>query len=165
MQSYDLSRLSILIVEKSPLLRSVFRQVLMEMGIERVETVDSIEKSFSAFNSIDPDIVLVDWSPDFDGIGLLEQIRRDKESCNPYVPVILMSANTDTSQILLARDSGITEFLAKPVSPKSLYERIVAITRQDRSFIRSNSFFGPDRRRKSSEFAGEDRRGQAHAAE
>jgi hypothetical protein len=46
-----------------------------------------------------------------------------------------------------ARDAGVTEFLAKPISAKGLYQRIVNVVANPRPFIKTKTYFGPDRRR------------------
>ncbi len=46
-----------------------------------------------------------------------------------------------------ARDAGITEFVAKPISAKALHERIVNVVANPRRFINTASYFGRDRRR------------------
>ena len=57
-----------------------------------------------------------------------------------------------------ARDSGVTEIIAKPVSLRSLYSRIVAVIERPRPFIRTPDYFGPDRRRRQIPIDFEDRR-------
>jgi len=49
--------------------------------------------------------------------------------------------------VMVARDAGITEFLTKPISAKSLYERIVNVVVRPRPFVKTKTYFGPDRRR------------------
>ena len=51
------------------------------------------------------------------------------------------------NMLVAARDAGITEFLAKPVSSKALYQRIVSVIANPRPFIKTKTYFGPDRRR------------------
>jgi hypothetical protein len=48
---------------------------------------------------------------------------------------------------MVARDAGITEFLAKPISAKSLYDRILNVVLKPRPFVKTKTYFGPDRRR------------------
>ena len=60
--------------------------------------------------------------------------------------------------MLQARDAGVTEFMAKPVSVKALCARINAIIDAPRPFIRANGYFGPDRRRRVLPFNGPERR-------
>jgi hypothetical protein len=58
-----------------------------------------------------------------------------------------------------ARDSGITEFLAKPIAAKALCERILSVVLSPRPFVQTKSYFGPDRRRNVvSNYAGPERR-------
>lgn len=151
MNNVDISHLSILIVDKNPLLRTVFRQVLRELGARTVEAVSSVEAGFDAVRNRNPDIILADWGPDCDGLGLLRRIRMDPQSPNPYVPVIVCSANTEAEAVLSARDMGMSEYLAKPVLAKSLYQRIARVVMEQRSFVKTGEFFGPDRRRHEDE--------------
>jgi hypothetical protein len=61
--------------------------------------------------------------------------------------------------VTAARDAGVTEFLAKPISAKGLYERIVNVVASPRPFIKTKSYFGPDRRRMiSPNYVGPERR-------
>ena len=59
------------------------------------------------------------------------------------------AGHTEAHRITYARDIGATEFLCKPISAKSLYSRIISIIENERQFVRSEDFFGPDRRRRA----------------
>ena len=143
----------------------MLRGILRELGITNVYDASNPEAGFEEFNLQLPDVVLVDWSPDFDGIGLLSRIRNDPESKSPYVPVIMVTAFGEAERVFEARDAGMTEYLTKPVSGQRLYQRISAIVKSNRDFIRATEFFGPDPRRRDKDHQGEDRRGKAPAAE
>ncbi len=162
MEYVDLSGISVLIVDPNPLLRTVFRQVLREFGATNIEAVSTPEAGFDTFNTQLPDIVLVDWSPNCDGLALLNRIRNDPASANCFAPVIVTSANTGEAHIVNARDGGMSEFLAKPVSAKTLYTRIARIACESRPFVRADRFFGPDRRRRAVELGQPDRRTSMH---
>jgi hypothetical protein len=61
--------------------------------------------------------------------------------------------------VLQARDTGVSEFLCKPISAKALYDRIYSIVMHPRPFIRTKSYFGPDRRRaENPAYSGAERR-------
>jgi len=61
--------------------------------------------------------------------------------------------------VVAARDAGVTEFLAKPISAKALYQRVLNVVANPRPFIRTRSYFGPDRRRNANpNYAGPERR-------
>ena len=168
MSQYDRSKLTVLVIEKQPPMRTMFREVLKQLGVGTIHTAASPEAGFEEFNETTPDLMLVDWAPDFGGLALVRDIRTHEDSVFPQVPVIMITAFTETNHIYEALDAGMTEYLAKPVSARLLYQRIVSVIENNRLFIRVNGFSGPDRRRKRRYVnGGEDRRretGRANAA-
>ena len=91
-------------------------------------------------------------------VNFLEMVRLDKSSPNRFVPVIVYSSFTEERQVMRARDMGMTEFLAMPISARTVYSRICAVIEHPRPFVRSPDFFGPDRRRRQAPFNHEERR-------
>ncbi|MGB1875916.1 MAG: response regulator, partial [Rhodospirillaceae bacterium] len=69
---------------------------------------------------------------------------------------IMLTGFSERGRIVSARDSGINEYLLKPVSPRSLYSLIRAIIEQPCRFVKTKAYFGPDRRRGSEIFYGPD---------
>ncbi len=112
-----------------------------------------------------PDIVLTDWAmPIFDGLELTQMIRQPNANANPYVPIIMLTGHSERKRVIAARDAGITEFLAKPISAKALYQRILNVVINPRPFIKSKSYFGPDRRRNTvANYTGPERRKNSHS--
>lgn len=161
MKMYDLSQISVLIVEKHPPMRTMLRQILHEFGVGNVYDASSPELGFEEFNESEPDLVLVDWAPDFDGLSLVRDIRTHEDSIFPQAPVIMVTAYNESNHIFEALDAGMTEYLSKPVSAKLLYLRIASVIDNKRRFIRANGFIGPDRRRRDNLFGGDDRRGDS----
>src|ERR1044072_2792735 len=97
--------------------------------------------------------------PIFDGLELAQMIRQPDANTNPYVPSIMLTGHSEKNSVVSQRDAGITEFLAKPFSAKSLYQRILNVVANPRPFIRTKSYFGPDRRRNvNPNYAGPERR-------
>ncbi len=92
-------------------------------------------------------------------MAFLTKVRQDEDTPDPFVPVVVCTANTEYRHICIARDKGMTDFLSKPVSAHTIYSRICAMVEDDRYFIRNTDFFGPDRRRyQNVEYPGNDRR-------
>ena len=85
--------------------------------------------------------------PIFDGLELTQMIRQPGANANPYVPIIMLTGHSEKKRVIAARDAGVTEFLAKPISAKALYQRIVNVVANPRPFIKTKTYFGPDRRR------------------
>jgi DNA-binding response OmpR family regulator len=82
-----------------------------------------------------------------DGLELAETIRSGQAGVDPYLPILLIIAYTEMHTILQARDAGVNEFLAKPISAKLVYCRIRSMIEHPRPYVRAEEFFGPDRRR------------------
>lgn len=158
MAEYNLSNVNILFADQSKALRTVLRSVLRELGVRRMTVASNAEEAFEAFVATPHDLVLTDWGPAFDGIGLALRIRRDEASPNQFVPIIVMTANTERRHVYEALDAGMTEFLAKPVSAMLIYRRIRAVIENHRRFVKIGRFFGPDRRRRTVEAVPQERR-------
>ncbi len=124
------------------------RSLLETFGIERVDCAVDGEEGFRKFCLGNHDIVIADWMmKPMDGISLSRRIRNDPKSPNQFVPVILITGFSEKRRVIQARDAGITEFLVKPFNARDLYRRISQVIEKPRQFIRSEDFFGPDRRR------------------
>ncbi len=157
-RSYDISRLRCMIIEKNDYILDMERGVLRTMG---VRTLDEARHPFEAFDRfvIKPaDIVFCDWAPGMDGLEFLKLVRRDPETPNPFVPVIMVTAFTRRSHVIRARDAGMTEYLAKPISATLLYSRIRSVIETHRAFIKAGLYFGPNRRRHAAKWEGPERR-------
>jgi len=86
-------------------------------------------------------------------------IRQPGANNNPYVPIIMLTGHSEKKRVIAARDAGVTEFLAKPISAKWLYQRVLNVVANPRPFIRTRSYFGPDRRRNTNpNYIGPERR-------
>ena len=96
------------------------------------------------------DLVLCDLAmKPMDGLEFSRDVRTGEDSPNPFVPIIMITGHTERHHVEAARDAGVTEFLAKPITAHSLFSRIAEIVERPRAFVRSETYFGPDRRRKA----------------
>ena len=124
------------------------KSILATFGVGTVHTAKNGEDGFKLFCSLNPDIVIADWMmKPMDGISLTRRIRNDAASPNHFTPVILMTGFSEKRRVIQARDAGVTEFLVKPFNARDMYRRISQVIERPRQFVRSEDFFGPDRRR------------------
>ncbi len=149
--AYNFEDVKILIVDDNFPMLTLLKAMLTRFGVGTILTASNGDMAFKSFVRHNPDIVISDWmmAPS-NGVELAQMIRDDKASPNPYVPFILMTGFSEEHRVTMARDVGITEFLLKPFSAMDLYKRIVTIIEAPRQFVRSEDFFGPDRRRRDS---------------
>lgn len=147
---YDFSLLKVLVVDDSKNMQKLLYTILRALGVRRIECVDTSEDAMEELRRFEADLVICDWNmAPVDGLTFCKELRSGPNSPNPYVPIIMLTGHTETERVLESRDAGINHFLAKPVSVKALSDRIVSLIDHPRPFIRTQHFFGPDRRRKN----------------
>jgi len=96
------------------------------------------------------DCVITDLSmTPIDGIELTRMIRNETQSPYPKVPIVMVTGHTERARVEAARDAGVTEFIAKPINIQKLRSRLTEIVERPRTFVRCESYSGPDRRRRS----------------
>ena len=149
MRSIDFSNISVLVAEYNNYMRQTIRSILRTFNIGDIIEMQNPDDAWDMFCATPPDVVFADWAPGFNGMGLLQKIRRDPKSPNPFVPIIIVTSMSDKKNVLTARDLGMTEFLAKPFSPKQIFLRLRIVAEQPRAFIKTGNFFGPDRRHRN----------------
>lgn len=161
MEEYDLSRLGILIVDQNQHMLSILRTALHELGIVDLRDTHDPDQAFQLFKDQQPDLIISDWVPGRDELKFLNKVRDPNISPNPFIPIIIVTAYSEKPNVLAARDLGMTEFLAAPVSVKAIYDHICSVIKDDRPFIKETKFFGPDRRRHlTKSYQGENRRSE-----
>jgi CheY-like chemotaxis protein len=156
----DFTKLRFLVIDDNPFMRKVVKALLHGFGTREVLEAEDGATGLEAFMTHSPDIILLDWEmPILDGLEVTRLIRQPTTSVNPFAPIIMVSGHAEKRRVIMARDAGVNEFLAKPVSSKGLYDRILGVVAFPRPFIRTKSYFGPDRRRgASNNYGGTDRR-------
>ncbi|MSP49690.1 MAG: response regulator [Alphaproteobacteria bacterium] len=159
--TYNFERISLLIADPSRYMRSLFLGLARSYGFRSILEAADGAVALDRLREHHVDIVLVDGSmTPMDGFEFTKTVRTSPEIPNPFVPVIMVSAHTELGQVRRARDSGVTEFLAKPISAKTLLVRLCSVIDNQRAFVRAAKFIGPDRRRHTDQaFQGQERRG------
>ena len=141
--------LKALIVEDNIHMRVLLRELLHSVGIREVHEASNGAAGITAMRERKCDLILSDMAmAPMDGIEFTRTVRTSDQSPNPFVPIVMITGHTEKYRVEMARDAGVTEFLAKPVTAKNLYSRLAEIVERPRAFVRSEGYFGPDRRRK-----------------
>ncbi|MDE1147658.1 MAG: response regulator [Azospirillaceae bacterium] len=166
---YRLDGLSVLVADDNRFVRTILVTVLRGLGIGRVLQAESGEEATAILDvatqmqgASDIDLVFADhlMAP-VDGLELLKWVRGHEHEKLKFLPFVMMSGEADAAAVRLARDGGVTEYLAKPMSVVNVASRILAIVDKPRPFVRAPGYVGPDRRRQILPYPGEERRGAA----
>ena len=119
---------TLLFIEDDEAIRTALQLVLEDEGYEVAVAGDG-ETGIKMFGQIDPDLVLLDLRlPDISGFEVCRAIRRTS-----ITPVIMVTAQTDTSDLVNGFDAGADDYVTKPVVPKELAARIRAALRRTQS--------------------------------
>jgi DNA-binding response OmpR family regulator len=116
---------SVLLVEDDPRVRRVLQLALTEEGY-LVHAAGTGEEGLSRLADDPPDVVLLDLMlPDIDGFSVCRRIRRSSD-----VPVIMVTARTDTHDVVGGLEAGADDYVTKPLVAKELSARIRALLRR-----------------------------------
>ena len=159
-----LQSLDILLVDDNPNMRAIVSTMLKSVGVGRVREVDDGAAALAALKDRPADLAIVDFKMlPVDGVTFTHLIRTAKDSPNPYLPIIMMTGHSDKRRVTEARDAGVTEFVTKPLTAKALLDRLHAVIFRPRPYVKTDSYFGPDRRRRNdANYRGEKRRVADH---
>ncbi len=150
--------LDLLVVDDHRLTRAIIGEILSAIGRPRIRFAEDGAEAIEQILLSPPDIAVVDFHMPFDGIALLDFIRRAARSPDPSLPVIIMTSMTERSRVEAFRDAGADEIIVKPFTAKTVLSRIAAVIDRPRAFIHSRQFVGPDRRRSVEPYDGPSRR-------
>jgi two-component system, chemotaxis family, chemotaxis protein CheY len=165
MNGYRFDRLKIMVVDDNVHMRKLVVTIVQAFGATQVvEAVDG-DQAWKLMRQANPDVIFLDWVMDgISGLEFAKMVRTSPQTPNPFVPIIMLTGYTRVDHVRQARDAGVNEFLAKPVSVKAILSRLISVIEHPRPFVRTKSYFGPCRRRRGDgEYRGPERRVTADA--
>lgn len=156
----SLAKLKVLVVDDNQHMTSIVKTILRGFGVKDSFEAHNADDALDLLRSQSVDLIVLDYAMDpVDGPQLARMIRTGPESSHTFAPIIMLTAYAEKSKVEAARDAGVTEFCAKPVSAAELYRKVRVAINAPRSFIRTPLYFGPDRRRRDDlSYDGKERR-------
>jgi class 3 adenylate cyclase/CheY-like chemotaxis protein len=117
----------ILVVDDSPMNVEILQARLMAQGYEVVTAGDG-EQALAAVREQQPDLILLDVNmPKLDGFEVCRRLRADQTL--PFTPIVLVTARTDTKDVVAGLEAGGDEYLTKPVDQAALVARVKSMLR------------------------------------
>lgn len=112
---------TILVVDDDDALAEMVGIVLAQEGFETV-ICETGDQAADAFRSNNPDLILLDFMlPGMNGIEVCTQIRQESD-----VPIIMLTAKSDTEDVVRGLEAGADDYIAKPFKPAELLARVRA---------------------------------------
>ena len=117
----------ILVVDDNPTNRDILEARLTANGYEVLHAGDG-EEALTAVKEHLPDLILLDvMMPKLDGIEVCRRLKADPAL--PFMPIVLVTAKSDSQDIVDGLDAGADEYLTKPIDQKTLVARVKALLR------------------------------------
>jgi two-component system chemotaxis response regulator CheY len=142
--------LKMLLVDDNHHMRVLLSEILRAIGVRQVFEANDGAEALQIMRTHQIDIIMTDLAMQpLDGIDFVRLLRNSPDSPNPMAPVIMITGHSTSRRVTEARDVGVNEFLSKPVTARGVLERIAQVVDNPRAFVRTATYFGPDRRRKT----------------
>ena len=135
----------VLIAEDNQYLRKLIRNLLVNVGIKKIdEAVDGLA-GFEAIKNLEPDIVILDWElPLLNGAELVRIVRTPGMLARPAIPIVMFCASAERWRIAEAKRLGVDGYLTMPISAKTLLDRIISILAKSRPVVAPGGDRGHD---------------------
>lgn len=119
---YEIQIMKVLLVDDSGVMRKIISRALHALWIEDVvEAADGVEALEKFGDGAGFDLVLTDWNmPNMNGLELVTAIR----AAGHKLPIMMITTETEKSQVLAAIQAGINDYLVKPFDQESLIAKL-----------------------------------------
>ena len=115
--SVGLDSLRILLVEDNQHMRSIVGTILAGAGLRELREAADAQTALRTLRDTPIDIALVDFQlAGMDGVEFTRLVRTAPNSPNTFLPIIMITGHSERSRVMEARDAGVTEFVAKPLT-------------------------------------------------
>lgn len=130
-------------------MKTMISEIVRAVGVREIVTASDGAEGLQALRNNKIDLVLTDLAmAPVDGIEFSRMIRRLPDSAHSMTPIIMVTGQLTLARINEARNAGVNEFIAKPITARAIVERLFQTIQHPRQFIRTDDYFGPDRRRR-----------------
>ena len=124
------------------------RIMLTNVGVKMIHEVQDGAAALEAIRAINPDVMILEWDiPVLDGREVMRIMRSPGLFPKPNLPVIMLTDYGLSSRLNEALYLGVHEFLVKPISSKTLQQRLIGILFKPRPMVLTGGFYVPLPRR------------------
>ena len=139
----------VLIVDDNEHMRQILHAMLRGLGCQQVREARDGTEALDILAGFPADLAIVDYRMEpMDGLAFAKRVRAADSTCR-NMPIMMLTGHSEASRVAEARDAGVNEFLAKPLSPNLLVQRLNSVIGSERPFIDAPGYYGPDRRRRA----------------
>lgn len=112
-----------LVVDDSRPIRTIETSILRDLGFDTSTACNGREALECLESGLLPDVVLVDWNmPEMDGLSFVKAVRSEKRYAS--MPVLMVTTETESEQMMKALLAGADEYLMKPFQKDGLVDKL-----------------------------------------
>jgi CheY-like chemotaxis protein len=138
---------SVLLIDDNPKSLDMLSSIFHGFGVREQIKCESATAAVDLLRRRIVDLIVVDCSmPEMDGYDFTRWLRREAPAPLRYTPLIMLTGHAAQSMVHKSRDCGASFVVAKPLTPAVLLKRILWLGGDDRQFVESDGYCGPDRR-------------------
>lgn len=154
-----LAHINVLVADGDAKISQLVRRVLVSLGFGAIYLARNGDEALRILKEKPVDIVVTEWDMEpISGIEFINSVRSGEATTNRMLPIIMLTGKAQKKYVEKARDEGMTEFVVKPFTVRTLCDRIILVVENPRNFILSPRYCGPDRRRRSEPMDGREER-------
>ena len=119
----------ILIADDEPSIRELVRMALEEANLTEIIEAENGRDTIEKAAHFQPSLILLDWMmPEMDGLSVCRTLKMQENTRN--IPIIMLTAKSEESDIVLGLEMGAVDYITKPFSRKILIARVRAHLRE-----------------------------------
>lgn len=127
----QISDLQVLIIDDSPMTLSVVKQILNTFGTYHVYEAGDGMSALELVATCNPDLILCDLNMEpMNGFDFVQHLRSDRDNPAHDTPVIFLTSHAEPEMVTKAKGLHIHGYLLKPISPRTLTERIMQVIKR-----------------------------------
>jgi CheY-like chemotaxis protein len=139
----------ILVADANAYTRRLTRMMLVNLGAKSIYEAGDGVAALDSIRTVNPDIMIIDWDmPVLDGTEVMRIVRSPGVFPKANLPIIMLTDRGLRSRVTAAIRLGVHEFLVKPISPKTLQNRLLGILLKPRPMVRAGKYYIPMPRRR-----------------
>ena len=144
---FNLQRTNILLADADSMGESIMAQMLSGFGARNIVRASDLTELKRQLVTGTFDLIILDpasFGPD--GYDTIPWLRRMVPPPRAHAPVIVVTSHTEHARVGQLRDAGANFIVSKPLSASVMLERLLWLARENRPFVETNAYAGPDRR-------------------
>jgi len=143
----NLEQSTVLLIDDNPQALDMLSSVFHGFGVkEQIKCASAVE-GVRIIQNRSVDLIVIDCAdPSMDSYAFARWLRRETPAPLRFIPVMLLTGHASQAKVQEGRDCGVSFVVTKPLTPAVLLRRILWLAGDEREFIESENYVGPDRR-------------------